>query len=126
MSKVVEDDLQAAIKTNDAAALALALCLIPESTFPEIELWEKIAGLSYAGDPRMGLGAENPDKVKNIVRGPGALEGFREKYGPLLAKMKFGFEGQGSPKGAPELIGAGEMILKVWSASDSEEDRDFC
>jgi translocator assembly and maintenance protein 41 len=30
-------------------------------------------------------GAENPEKVKNIVRGEGVLDGFRALYGPHLA-----------------------------------------
>jgi translocator assembly and maintenance protein 41 len=32
-------------------------------------------------------GAENPDKVKNIVRGPGNLQGFRDLYGPLMNEL---------------------------------------
>lgn len=54
-----------------------------------MELYEQIAGISYAGDPRMSVpGAENPEKVKNIVRGEGALEGFRVMYGSLLSEIK--------------------------------------
>jgi translocator assembly and maintenance protein 41 len=29
-------------------------------------------------------GAENPEKVRNIVRGEGSLEGFRDLYGELI------------------------------------------
>jgi hypothetical protein len=32
-------------------------------------------------------GAENPDKVKNIVAGPGNLRGFRRLYGGLLDRI---------------------------------------
>jgi translocator assembly and maintenance protein 41 len=32
-------------------------------------------------------GAENPDKVKNIVAGPGNLRGFRRMYGGLLERI---------------------------------------
>lgn len=47
----------------------------------------KIAGLSYSGDPRMSVpGAENPEKVRNIVTGPGSLLGFRHLYGEVLAE----------------------------------------
>lgn len=74
--------------TNLQSALSLALILLPER-FTELQLWEKIAGLSYAGDPRMSVpGAENPEKVKNIVRGEGVLEGFREMYGSLVQEVK--------------------------------------
>lgn len=33
-------------------------------------------------------GAENPEKVKNIVRGEGVLEGFREMYGGLMGEFE--------------------------------------
>ena len=49
----------------------------------------QIAGLSYSGDPRMSVpGAENPDKVKNIVSGPGSLVAFRELYAEPLARIE--------------------------------------
>ncbi|WVF69754.1 hypothetical protein IAT40_004533 [Kwoniella sp. CBS 6097] len=94
--------LDDALKSNQRSALALSLLLCPE-TFSEHYLWEKIAGLSYSGDPRMSVpGAENPEKVKNIVRGPGAREGFREMYAPFFEEMgvevigeKAGTEGAG-------------------------------
>lgn len=34
-----------------------------------VDLYESIAGLSYIGDPRLTLGAEDPGKAGNIVRG---------------------------------------------------------
>ncbi|WVQ98103.1 hypothetical protein IAU59_005225 [Kwoniella sp. CBS 9459] len=79
--------LDEAIKSNHRSALALSLLLCPER-FTENYLWEKIAGLSYSGDPRMSVpGAENPEKVKNIVRGPGAREGFREMYTSFFGEL---------------------------------------
>ena len=70
------------IASNLCSALHVSLLLLPPSVpFSEIALWEQIAGISYSGDPRMSVpGAENPDKVKNIVRGPGVLDGFRRLY----------------------------------------------
>ena len=41
--------------------------LLPDE-FSVWELFEAVAGLSYIGDPRMGV-AENPHKVRNIVAG---------------------------------------------------------
>ncbi|OCF45840.1 hypothetical protein I317_00328 [Kwoniella heveanensis CBS 569] len=79
--------LDEAIRSNHRSALALSLLLCP-GQFTENYLWEKIAGLSYSGDPRMSVpGAENPEKVKNIVRGPGTREGFREMYKPYFDEM---------------------------------------
>ncbi|WWC86869.1 uncharacterized protein L201_001748 [Kwoniella dendrophila CBS 6074] len=73
-----------ALENNLISALSLALILCPEE-FEEDYLWEKIAGLSYSGDPRMSIpGGENPEKVKNIVKGPGARDGFRSMYGAYL------------------------------------------
>jgi translocator assembly and maintenance protein 41 len=107
--------------TNLKSALSLALILLPER-FTELQLWEKIAGLSYAGDPRMSVpGAENPEKVRNIVRGEGVLEGFRGMYGGLVADMeglkwaeKDKSDGQGW-----KWIGEGEAELVVSSSASS-------
>ncbi|OWZ33143.1 mitochondrial matrix protein import protein [Cryptococcus neoformans c45] len=92
--------LSSALSTNSHSALSLALLLLPPS-FTEDGLWEQIAGLSYSGDPRMSVpGAENPEKVRNIVRGEGAREGFREVYGALLRGL--GIRWKGKDKGDKE------------------------
>ena len=67
---------------NRERAYTLAALLFPLGYEPtEMEMFEKITGLSYAGDPRMVVpGAENPEKVKNIVQGQGALPAFRDAY----------------------------------------------
>lgn len=75
------------LKRNASAALRLSLLILPER-FTELQLYEQIAGISYSGDPRMAVpGAENPEKVRNIVRGPGALEGFRQMYRPEMERL---------------------------------------
>ena len=63
--------------------------MLPEK-FTERALYERIAGLSYMGDPRMlsvpGLGAgENLAKVSNIVGAQ--LPGFRQLYVPLIENL---------------------------------------
>ncbi|WWD21524.1 hypothetical protein CI109_106010 [Kwoniella shandongensis] len=84
--------LSSALESNLHSALCVALILSPPE-FTEDELWERIAGLSYSGDPRMSVpGAENPDKVKNIVKGDGAREGFRAMYGPFLTDLGLSWE----------------------------------
>ena len=81
------------MRSNHHAALTLALLLLPPR-FSELDLWTRIAGLSYAGDPRMSVpGAENPDKVKNIVSGQGAREGMRGIYGGMLRELGVRYEG---------------------------------
>ena len=61
-------ELNRAILINRKKALLVASYLINKGLVTKEELFEKIVGLSYAGDPRMKFG-ETPDKVKNIVEG---------------------------------------------------------
>lgn len=70
---------------NLLAAISVALLLLPEE-FSEQDLYLKIAGMSYMGDVRMAL-AENPNKVKNIVKNQFQL--FRKLYTPLLERHPF-------------------------------------
>ncbi|KAJ9114983.1 hypothetical protein QFC22_005311 [Naganishia vaughanmartiniae] len=70
---------------NLVSALRVALLMLPEE-FTEVELWEQVAGISYAGDPRMSIpGAENPKKVQNIVRPQ--IDRFRGLYFKLLQEI---------------------------------------
>lgn len=73
---------------NLSSAFNLALLLLPvkkrQTTFTETALYEKIALLSYMGDPRMLVGGENPNKVKNIVSKQ--ANKFAILYGPFLAR----------------------------------------
>lgn len=58
-------------------------------------------------------GAENPDKVKNIVSGPGNLEGFRRIYGGLNREVKGlrWVDEKGSGSGKMEGKGEAGMIF---------------
>lgn len=59
-------------------------------------------------------GAENPEKVRNIVRGEGARNGFREVYGGLLKGL--GIRWEGGEKGGEETWewkGNGEEVMVV-------------
>ncbi|KAK4569472.1 Mitochondrial translocator assembly and maintenance protein 41 [Recurvomyces mirabilis] len=89
--KILRDDprMRLANQVNLISALRTALLMLPES-FTERQLYERIAGLSYLGDPRMtsflGMGAsENPNKVSNIVGAQ--LPGFRQLYVPLIENL---------------------------------------
>lgn len=89
--KILRDDprIRLANQINLLSALRTALLMLPEK-FTERQLYEKIAGLSYMGDPRMvyipGLGAsENMTKVSNIVGAQ--LPGFRQLYVPLIENL---------------------------------------
>lgn len=84
--KILRDDprVRLANQVNLISAVRTALLLLP-SAFTEQELYGTIAGISYLGDPRMSLPAENPDKVLNIVKHQ--LPNFRRLYGPLIENL---------------------------------------
>jgi translocator assembly and maintenance protein 41 len=77
--------LRAALQSNLAAALRVALHGAPAGRLADVDLFQRIAALSYTGDVRMRL-AENPNKVRNIVLGPGNAERFRRLYEPHIAR----------------------------------------
>jgi hypothetical protein len=65
----IEKDLEAAMRKNKMSALSLAIILagpMPQLTL--LDLFIKVAELSYMGDIRMKSKAEHPDKVRNIVK----------------------------------------------------------
>lgn len=86
--KILRDDprIRLANQVNLISALRTALLMLPEK-FSERQLYERIAGLSYLGDPRMNsyITSENPNKVSNIVGAQ--LPGFRQLYVPLIDNL---------------------------------------
>lgn len=84
--KILRDDprVRLANQINLLSAVRVALLLLPEK-FTEYQLYTTIAGISYMGDPRMRLYAENPNKVQNIV--DNQLSNFRRLYSPLIDQL---------------------------------------
>ena len=84
--KILRDDprVRLANQVNLISAVRTALLLLPPK-FTEQDLYKTIAGISYLGDPRMSLGAENLDKVTNIVIHQ--LPNFRRLYAPLIENL---------------------------------------
>jgi len=84
--KILRDDprIRLANQINLISALRTALLSLPPS-FTERALYTKIAGLSYLGDPRMAVGAENPAKISNIV--DNQIVNFRQLYLPLIEDL---------------------------------------
>lgn len=77
--RIIKDDARVRLtqQVNLTSALRTALLTLP-SRFSERALFERIAGISYGGDPRMTLPTENRSKVANIVsKQP---DQFRELY----------------------------------------------
>ncbi|KAJ5091428.1 hypothetical protein NUU61_006298 [Penicillium alfredii] len=84
--KILRDHpkVRLANQMNLLSALRVALLLLPER-FTEFELYSTIAGISYMGDLRMALPAEDPGKVRNIVSGQ--MAHFRRLYAPLINNL---------------------------------------
>jgi translocator assembly and maintenance protein 41 len=84
--RIIKDDARVRLtqQVNLVSAVRTALLTLPED-FSETELFERIAGISYAGDPRMLLPAENRGKVGNIVRRQGPQ--FKELYHRLVVGL---------------------------------------
>lgn len=84
--KILRDDprVRLANQVNLLSAVRTALLLLPEN-FSEKELYSTIAGISYRGDVRMSLPAENMSKVANIVENQ--LSNFRKLYAPLIENL---------------------------------------
>ncbi|KAI8072545.1 mitochondrial matrix Mmp37 [Gongronella butleri] len=80
--KILCDDarVRLANQVNLTEAVRVALLTLPEN-FDQVELYERIAGISYVGDFRMTVG-ENPNKVRNIVGAQ--LDHFHRLYFSLL------------------------------------------
>lgn len=81
--KILRDhpNVRLANQFNLLSAVRVALLLLP-GEFSEFDLYRTIAGISYMGDLRMSLPAEDPRKVKNIVSGQ--MAHFRRLYAPLI------------------------------------------
>ncbi|KAG2126248.1 mitochondrial matrix Mmp37-domain-containing protein [Suillus bovinus] len=74
--RIIKDDARVRLtqQVNLTSALRTALLMLPES-FTQRELFKTIAGISYSGDPRMVLPAENREKVENMVSRQERAEG---------------------------------------------------
>lgn len=81
--KILRDDprVRLANQVNLLSAVRTALLLLPEK-FSERDLYATIASISYIGDVRMVLPAEDKSKVANIVTHQ--LPNFRRLYAPLI------------------------------------------
>jgi len=84
--RIIKDDARVRLtqQVNLTSAVRAALLTLPEE-FSETELFERITGISYSGDPRMYLPAENRGKVGNIVRKQGPQ--FKELYHRLVVGL---------------------------------------
>ncbi|KAF7298938.1 Kinesin-like protein [Mycena indigotica] len=84
--RIIKDDARVRLtqQVNLTSAVRAALLTLP-AEFSETQLFERIAGISYLGDPRMLLPAENRNKIANIVRKQGPQ--FKELYHRLVVGL---------------------------------------
>lgn len=84
--RIIKDDARVRLtqQVNLTSAVRAALLTLPQE-FSETHLFERIAGISYRGDPRMILPAENRGKVGNIVRNQAPQ--FKELYHRLVVGL---------------------------------------
>ncbi|KAH8114558.1 Mmp37-domain-containing protein [Phellopilus nigrolimitatus] len=77
--RIIRDDARVRLtqQVNLTSALRTALLTLPPN-FTETELFENITAISYNGDPRMILPAENRSKISNIVKNQSPQ--FKELY----------------------------------------------
>ncbi|KAJ7505310.1 mitochondrial matrix Mmp37-domain-containing protein [Mycena galericulata] len=84
--RIIKDDARVRLtqQVNLTSAVRAALLTLPPD-FSETQLFERIAAISYLGDPRMLLPAENRNKVSNIVRHQAPQ--FKELYHRLVVGL---------------------------------------
>ncbi|KAA8499916.1 Phosphatidate cytidylyltransferase, mitochondrial [Porphyridium purpureum] len=76
--------VELANEQNIENAARAALITLPEE-FDEEQIYEAVASLSYVGDVRRAVGAEDPAKTRKIVHGN--FDGFRALYSPILTRL---------------------------------------
>eukprot|EP00940_MAST-03C_sp_MAST-3C-sp2_P002153 g2153.t1 len=77
------DEVREAQEKNLRSAVLVSALQMPRK-FSPMDLFLAIAGLSYRGDPRFDFGAENRDKVRNIVEAN--VDGFVSLYKSHVAR----------------------------------------
>ncbi|EPQ54609.1 Mmp37-domain-containing protein [Gloeophyllum trabeum ATCC 11539] len=84
--RIIKDDPRVRLtqQVNLTSAVRAALLTLP-AEFSETQLFERIAAISYNGDPRMILPAENRNKVANIIRKQSPQ--FKELYHRLVVGL---------------------------------------
>lgn len=81
-------DLEEARGANLRSAIAAALVMMPQN-FSELDLYYVISSISYAGDIRLLLRAENPQKLTNMIyNSTNAVNRFREHFRQSLEEFE--------------------------------------
>jgi len=79
---------------NLPAALATSLLLLNDNNHDTLQrhslstIYQQIASLSYAGDLRVSVGAEDPRKIEKLVHSDGQLERWNDLYRDCLRDLE--------------------------------------
>jgi translocator assembly and maintenance protein 41 len=77
---------------NLPAALSASLLVLQqkgqEGVLTPTQVFMQIASLSYTGDFRTAIGAEDPEKIHKLVTAPGQLERFHALYKPSIDSLQ--------------------------------------
>ena len=84
----VREAMNCNFRSATAAGLLLLLGDTNRSKIDFDELFGSIANISYAGDVRMKVGGEDPNKVNKLVTSEGQRERFVEIYRPWLIELE--------------------------------------
>ena len=88
-----KDEIAEAQRQNLLAAVSASILLHggeenSNMTMPILQMYNTIAGISYAGDIRMQTGAEDPNKVKKLVETPGMQSLWDDMYSTVFDDMQ--------------------------------------
>ena len=81
------------------------------------ELYSHISGLSYTGDFRMQMGAEDPGKINKLVHSPGQLARFHALYyeTAVVPLLEMGIVTSSSSSSSPSPL---DTLRLTWNPSD--------
>lgn len=87
------DEITEAQQQNLLAAVSASILLHggqenTDKTLSIVQLYNTIAGISYAGDIRMQTGAEDPNKVKKLVETPGMQALWDDMYSTIFSDLQ--------------------------------------
>lgn len=83
-----DDEITSSQKINLQMSLNASLFLSPSPKISYSSFFKTLSNLSYDGDLRMLLKAEDPQKVNKIVTSSGQLQKFKELYSPYFRVLE--------------------------------------
>jgi Phosphatidate cytidylyltransferase, mitochondrial len=88
---LLQEESSSVSATTTSATTAPSWQSATTAAASDVDVFTTIASLSYTGDPRMGLGAEDPHKVRSLVHGghfQQNIDRWRKLYGPAMRSLE--------------------------------------